>query len=60
MDWNGNGHYDPSDRYMDQKIMNEANGSNGSSSSGGGGGIGCGTIIFIIFLILAFINDMMR
>ena len=35
-DWNGNGHRDAGDSYMDYEIMNDKGGGGGGHGSGGG------------------------
>lgn len=46
-DWNENGTYDSSDRYIDYKLSGGDCGDN-SSGSGRGGNIGSGFIIWVI------------
>lgn len=46
-DWNGNGHRDAGDSYMDYEIMNSKGGGGGSGGSGGSGGDGCGCVMMI-------------
>ena len=51
-DWNGNGHRDIGDSYIDYEIMNSSSGSGGGGNHGsgdsGGDGCGCLTIVFMI------------
>lgn len=48
-DWNGNGHHDAGDSYMDYEIMNEKGG--GGSSGGGSGGDGCGCVGIVVAIV---------
>ena len=48
-DWNGNGHHDAGDSYMDYEIMNDKGNGGGSS---GGGGFGCGGVVILIVVIM--------
>lgn len=55
-DWNGNGHRDIGDSYIDYELSNGSGGGSGNRGSGGGsGGDGCFTTIGAIAIILAFL-----
>ncbi len=55
-DWNGNGHRDVGDSYMDYEIMNEKSGGGGHGSGGSGGsGGGCLTTVGGIAMVLIFL-----
>ena len=49
-DWNGNGSYDSSDRYIDYKLSG-GSGSNNGSGNGGGGSVG-GVFAYILAALL--------
>lgn len=51
-DWNGNGHRDVGDSYMDYEIMNDKGGGGGHGSGGGSGGSGGGCLGAIIMVLL--------
>ena len=55
-DWNGNGHRDTFDGYMDYKLSgSDKGGGNGSGNGGSGGGDGCFSTIGAIAIILLFL-----
>lgn len=55
-DWNGNGHRDSFDNYMDYELSSGKGGSSGNGGSGGnGGGDGCLTAIGGIAVVLVFL-----
>ena len=51
-DWNGNGHRDSFDGYMDYKVSGSDKGGGGNHKPNGGGGFGCGWIVIIIVVIM--------
>ena len=53
-DWNGNGHRDIGDSYIDYEISNGSGGGSGNNNSGGSGD-GCFTTIGAIAIILVFL-----
>ena len=53
-DWNGNGHRDIGDSYIDYEISNNSGGGSGNHNSGGSGD-GCFTTIGAIAIILVFL-----
>ena len=50
-DWNGNGHHDVGDSYMDYEIMNDKGGGGNKPSGGGPGGDGCGCVGAVVAII---------
>lgn len=50
-DWNGNGHRDVGDSYMDYEIMNDKASKNRKSSNGGSGGKGGGCLFAILIVV---------
>ena len=52
-DWNGNGHRDAGDSYMDYEIMNDkgGGGGRGSGGAGGSGGSGCGCFMMVVMVL---------
>ena len=53
-DWNGNGHRDIGDSYIDYELSNGSGGRSGNNNSGGSSD-GCLTTIGAIAIILAFL-----
>ena len=54
-DWNGNGHRDIGDGYIDYELSNGKGGSGGGSGGGGNGGDGCLTTVGGIAIVLFFL-----
>ena len=54
-DWNGNGHRDIGDSYIDYELSNGSGGGSCNNNSGGSGGDGCFTTIGAIAIILVFL-----
>lgn len=54
-DWNGNGHRDAGDSYMDYEIMNDKGGGGGSGGGDGNWGCGCLCLIVIVVILQSFI-----
>lgn len=50
-DWNGNGHRDVGDSYMDYKIMTDKGGGGCHGFGGGSGGNGCGCLGGVIMVL---------
>ena len=50
-DWNGNGHRDAGDSYMDYEIMNDKGSGGGPGGSGGSGGSGCGCFMMVVMVL---------
>lgn len=51
-DWNGNGHRDNVDDYMDYKVSGSDKGGGGGHQPSGGGGFGCGGVVIAIVVIM--------
>lgn len=55
-DWNGNGHRDAGDSYIDYEIMND----NGGGSDYGAGGRssrgGCGCVLAVIIIVVILLS----
>lgn len=51
-DWNGNGHRDIGDSYIDYELSNGSGGGSGNGDSGDGSGDGCLTTIGAIAIML--------
>lgn len=51
-DWNGNGHRDHFDEYMDYKASGSDKDDNKGYKSGGGFDFGCGWVVIVIVVIM--------
>jgi len=51
-DWNGNGHRDIGDSYIDYELSSGSDGGSSNGGSGGGSGDGCLTTIGAIAIML--------